>query len=689
MFKKILIANRGEIACRIIKTAKKMKIKTVAVFSDSDRYAEHVRLADEAVYLGESPASESYLKADLIIKACKENKCDALHPGYGFLSENSSFPEALRKAGITFIGPSKLAIASMGDKIESKKIARSANVNTVPGHIGIIKNKNEAIKIADEIGYPVMIKASAGGGGKGMRIAFSRDQVEDNFERASSEALKSFGDKRIFIEKFITEPRHIEIQILADNFGNVIYLGERECSIQRRNQKVIEEAPSPFLDTQTRKQMGDQAVQLSKKVNYSSAGTVEFIVDKDKNFYFLEMNTRLQVEHPVTELITGIDLVEQMINIAYGKKLEITQNDVRLNGSAIETRIYAENPYKNFLPSIGRLTKYNPPKEMLHSDGTITRNDTGVREGDEVSMFYDPMIAKLCSWGKTRDLSINRMETALDNFLLEGIDHNISFLSAILANKRFKSGNINTAFIDEEFIEGFQGIIPNKELELTIGSLVLAYHICEISKNFEIFENDQISDEWEVYLHYKQSFQNPSKLKYMINKDNLNLPFVCIKPMYNQITKGLYNDFFTIEVHQDFIKKLVTFKINSQDPSNDPQNIQCRLNNKNNNIHFQYRGITMLANVFPKHVADYHKYMKPIKNLDKSNLLICPMPGKLIKILVKENQIIEEGQSLCVVEAMKMENTLVAPKQCIIKKMNYKEGDTLSVDQVIMEFAFK
>ncbi len=689
MFKKILIANRGEIACRIIKTAKKMKIKTVAVFSDADRYAEHVRLADEAVYLGPSPASESYLRADLIIKACKEKKCDALHPGYGFLSENSSFPESLSKAGITFIGPSKSAIASMGDKIESKKIAQSANVNTVPGHIGVIKNKNEAIKIADEIGYPVMIKASAGGGGKGMRIVFSSDQVEDNFERASSEALKSFGDKRIFIEKFITQPRHIEIQVLADNFGNVIYLGERECSIQRRNQKVIEEAPSPFLDEQTRKQMGDQAVQLSRKVGYSSAGTVEFIVDKDKNFYFLEMNTRLQVEHPVTELITGIDLVEQMIKIAYGKKLEITQNDVHLNGSAIETRIYAENPYKNFLPSVGRLTKYNPPKETKHPDGTITRNDTGVREGDEVSMFYDPMIAKLCSWGKTRDLSINRMESALDNFLLEGIDHNISFLSAILANKRFKSGNISTAFIDEEFSEGFQGTTPTKELEWTLGSLVLAYHICEISKDFEIFENDQISDEWEVYLHYQQSSQNPSKFKFIINKDNLNLPFVSIKPTHDQIKNSQKDDFFTIEVYQDFIKKSVTFKTYSQDSSIEPQNIQCRIKNKNTSIELGYRGITLLANVFPKHISDYHQYMKPIKNLDKSNLLICPMPGKLIKILVKENQIIEEGQSLCVVEAMKMENTLVASKQCIINKINYKEGDTLSVDEVIMEFSFK
>ena len=689
MFKKILIANRGEIACRIIKTAKKMKIKTVTVFSDADRYAEHVRLADEAVYLGPSPASESYLRADLIIKACKEKKCDALHPGYGFLSENSSFPESLSKAGITFIGPSKSAIASMGDKIESKKIAQSANVNTVPGHIGVIKNKNEAIKIADEIGYPVMIKASAGGGGKGMRIAFSSDQVEDNFERASSEALKSFGDKRIFIEKFITEPRHIEIQVLADNFGNVIYLGERECSIQRRNQKVIEEAPSPFLDEQTRKQMGDQAVQLSRKVGYSSAGTVEFIVDKDKNFYFLEVNTRLQVEHPVTELITGIDLVEQMIKIAYGKKLEITQNDVHLNGSAIETRIYAENPYKNFLPSIGRLTKYNPPKETKHPDGTITRNDTGVREGDEVSMFYDPMIAKLCSWGKTRDLSINRMETALDNFLLEGIDHNISFLSAILANKRFKSGNISTAFIDEEFSEGFQGTTPTNELEWTLGSLVLAYHICEISKDFEIFENNLISDEWEVYLHYQQSSQNPSKFKFIIDKDNLNLPFVSIKPTQDRIKNSQKDEFFTIEVYRDFIKKLVTFKTYKKDPSIEPQNIQCRIKNNNTNVEFEYRGIKMLANVFPKHIADYHQYMKPVKNLDKSNLLICPMPGKLIKMLVKENQIIEEGQSLCVVEAMKMENTLVASKQCIIKKINYKEGDTLSVDQVIMEFSFK
>ena len=485
MFKKILIANRGEIACRIIKTAKKMNIKTVAVYSDADKSAEHVSLADESVYLGGSSASESYLRSDLIIKACKEKSCDALHPGYGFLSENANFAELLEKEGITFIGPSKSAIASMGDKIESKKIAKAAGVNTVPGHIGIIDNEDEAIKIANEIGYPVMIKASAGGGGKGMRIAFSKDQVAESFERATSEAISSFGDKRIFIEKFITEPRHIEIQVLADNFGNTIHLGERECSIQRRNQKVIEEAPSPFLDQKTREEMGEQAIKLSREVGYSSAGTVEFIVDKNKNFYFLEMNTRLQVEHPVTELITGIDLVEQMINIASGKTLEIKQEDVELNGSAIESRIYAENPYKSFLPSIGRLTKYDPPKEKKHDDNTVTRNDTGVKEGDEISMYYDPMIAKLCSWGKTRESAISRMESALDNFLLEGIDHNIPFLSAILANKRFKSGDLSTSFIQDEYKEGFNGVFPSANEEWTLASLLLAYHITEIYTHLE------------------------------------------------------------------------------------------------------------------------------------------------------------------------------------------------------------
>lgn len=690
MLKKILIANRGEIACRIIKTAKKMNIKTVAIYSDADKSSEHVNLADESVYLGASPASESYLRPDLIIKACKEKSCDALHPGYGFLSENANFAELLEKEGITFIGPSKTAIASMGDKIESKKIAKAAGVNTVPGHIGIIENKDEAIKIAGEIGYPVMIKASAGGGGKGMRIAFSEDQVADSFERATSEAINSFGDKRIFIEKFITEPRHIEIQILADKFGNIIYLGERECSIQRRNQKVIEEAPSPFLDQKTREEMGKQAIKLSQKVGYSSAGTVEFIVDRDKNFYFLEMNTRLQVEHPVTELITGIDLVEQMINIASGKKLEIKQEDIKLNGSAIESRIYAENPYKNFLPSIGRLTRYHPPKEMKHYDGSITRNDTGVKEGDEISMYYDPMIAKLCTWGKTREIAVNRMGSALDNFLLEGIDHNIPFLSAILGNKRFKAGDLSTSFIEDEYKEGFQGVIANISEEWTLASLLLAYHITEIHKDFDNL--NEISDEWEIQLRYKSIVTEPRILKFKIGQLDQVSNELKLKPLINKTLPGIINKFITINLSKNFSTKLVSANINLFDQSKSevtfPQEIECRINYEKPYLNLSYRGISISALVFPKHVAKHFKYMKPLRVIDKSNLLICPMPGKLIKVLVKENDLVEDGQALCVVEAMKMENTLIAPKKCKINKINFKENDTLSVDQIIMEFVF-
>ena len=690
MFNKILIANRGEIACRIIKTAKKMNIKTVAVYSDADRSAEHVSLADEAVYLGGSSASESYLRSDLIIKACKEKSCDALHPGYGFLSENAHFAELLQKEGIIFIGPSKSAIASMGDKIESKKIAKAAGVNTVPGHIGIIDNKDEAIKIANEIGYPVMIKASAGGGGKGMRIAFSKDQVAESFERATSEAISSFGDKRIFIEKFITEPRHIEIQILADNFGNIIHLGERECSIQRRNQKVIEEAPSPFLDKKTRNEMGKQAIKLAQEVDYSSAGTVEFIVDKNKNFYFLEMNTRLQVEHPVTELVTGIDLVEQMINVASGKKLKIKQEDVKLNGSAIESRIYAENPYKNFLPSIGRLTKYDPPNEKKHDDETLTRNDTGVKEGDEISMFYDPMIAKLCSWGQTREISIKRMESALDNFLLEGIDHNIPFLSAILANKRFKSGDLNTSFIQEEYTDGFNGVSPSVEEEWSLASLIIAYHVTETIKDNENFK--EISDEWEVHLKYNSMISDDSILRFKTEQLDNEQNQIKVKPLPNKNVPGIVDDFIPISLEKDFSKKLVSADIELFDTAKSeityPKRIQCRINYKDPNVYLSYRGTLISALVLPKHVAKQMQHMKPMKVVDKSNLLICPMPGKLIKVLVKENDAVEDGQALCVVEAMKMENTLIAPKKCKVSKINFKENDTLSVDQVIMEFLF-
>ena len=454
MFKKILIANRGEIACRIIKTAKRMGIVTVAVYSDADRNALHVKMADEAIHIGPPAASESYIVIDKIMDAIKQSGAEAVHPGYGFLSENPKFAKALEKANVAFIGPPVGAIEAMGDKITSKKLAAESGVSIVPGHMELIEDADEAVKISNEIGYPVMIKASAGGGGKGMRIAWNDEEAREGFQSSKNEAAASFGDDRIFIEKFITQPRHIEIQVLGDKHGNCIYLGERECSIQRRNQKVIEEAPSPFLDEATRKSMGEEAVALAKAVDYCSAGTVEFIVDGEKNFYFLEMNTRLQVEHPVTELITGIDLVEQMIRVAYGEKLSIKQDDVKLNGWAIESRLYAEDPYRNFLPSIGRLVQYRPPAEG-EFDGVIVRNDTGVYEGGEISMYYDPMIAKLCTWGKDRATAIEAMSEALGSFEIEGIGHNLPFLSAVMDHERFRSGNITTAFIEEEYPDGF------------------------------------------------------------------------------------------------------------------------------------------------------------------------------------------------------------------------------------------
>ncbi|MEO1745475.1 MAG: acetyl/propionyl/methylcrotonyl-CoA carboxylase subunit alpha, partial [Pseudomonadota bacterium] len=454
MFSKILIANRGEIACRVIKTAKRMGIATVAVYSEADANALHVRMADEAVAIGPSAASESYLVAEKIIEACRATGAQAVHPGYGFLSERASFCEALEAQGIVFIGPKPKAINAMGDKITSKKIAAEAGVSTVPGHMGLIDSADHAVKIASDIGYPVMIKASAGGGGKGMRVAYNDVEARDGFDRSKSEAASSFDDDRLFIEKFVEEPRHIEIQVLADAHGNAVYLGERECSIQRRNQKVIEEAPSPFLDEVTRKAMGEQSVALATAVDYQSAGTVEFIVDKDRNFYFLEMNTRLQVEHPVTELITGLDLVEQMIRVAAGEALTIAQSDVTLNGWAIESRVYAEDPLRGFLPSIGRLTHYDPPAEVA-SPELIVRNDTGVEPGAEISMFYDPMIAKLCTWAPTRDAAIEAMQDALDGFVVDGIAHNIPFLASLMAHPRWKEGRLTTGFIAEEYPDGF------------------------------------------------------------------------------------------------------------------------------------------------------------------------------------------------------------------------------------------
>src|SRR3982075_2563163 len=473
MFKRILIANRGEIACRVIKTARRLGIETVAVYSEADQDALHGEMADEAVPIGPPAAAESYLVIDKIIDACKRTAAEAVHPGYGFLSEREAFPKALAKAGIVFIGPNPRAIAAMGDKIESKKAAAKAKVSTVPGHLGVIADEKHAVKIADEIGYPVMIKASAGGGGKGMRIAHSKAEVAEGFTRARSEAKSSFGDDRVFIEKFIVDPRHIEIQVLGDKHGNVIHLGERECTIQRRNQKVVEEAPSPLLDAATRKKMGEQAVALAKAVGYDSAGTVEFVAGQDKSFYFLEMNTRLQVEHPVTELVTGVDLVEQMIRVAAGEKLKLKQSDVKLSGWAVETRIYAEDPVRNFMPSIGRLVHYRPPAETSIG-GVTVRNDTGVYEGGEISLYYDPMIAKLVTHAPTRKAAIAAQSDALDAFTIEGFRHNISFLSALMQHARWQAGKLSTAFLAEEFPDGFRPLAPEGETARVLAAVAAA-----------------------------------------------------------------------------------------------------------------------------------------------------------------------------------------------------------------------
>lgn len=660
MFKKILIANRGEIACRVFKTAKRMGIKTVAVYSDADKNALHVSMADEAVHIGASAAAESYLIIDKIIEACKQTGAEAVHPGYGFLSERADFPERLKAEGIAFIGPPVGAIEAMGDKITSKKLASEAGVTTVPGHMGLIDDADHAVEISKKVGYPVMIKASAGGGGKGMRIAWNDEEAKEGFDRSKSEAASSFGDDRIFIEKFVEEPRHIEIQVLADNHGNCIYLGERECSIQRRNQKVIEEAPSPFLDEETRKAMGEQSVALSKAVDYSSAGTVEFIVDKNRKFYFLEMNTRLQVEHPVTELITGIDLVEQMIRVAYGEKLSIKQSDVKLNGWAMESRLYAEDPYRNFLPSIGRLTRYRPPQEG-ETNGTIIRNDTGVYEGGEISMFYDPMIAKLCTWGKDRATAITTMSDALDQFELEGIGHNLPFLSAVMSHDRFKSGNITTAFIADEYPEGFQGVSLNDKTLNDIASIVIAIHY-QYARRAN--SNDNLSAEKTV----------------TIGETN----FICsATPVVDQ-REGTYAisvDAIAREVFCDYVPnaKLVSAIVNGK-------NYYLKTASIPTGYNIRCLGADLNVSVLRPRIAELAALM-PIKlPPDTSSLLLCPMPGLVVKLHVKEGDAIEEGQPLAIVEAMKMENVLRAEKSGVVASLKAAEGDSLAVDAVIMEF---
>lgn len=676
MITKILVANRGEIACRVFKSAKKMGIATVAVYSDADKNALHTSMADEAVHIGAAPAAESYLIIDKIIDACKQTGANAVHPGYGFLSERAEFAERLKQEGIIFVGPPQGAIEKMGDKITSKKIADDAGVSTVPGHMGLIDDAEHAVKISGEIGYPVMIKASAGGGGKGMRIAWNDDEAREGFERSKSEAASSFGDDRIFIEKFVEEPRHIEIQVLADAHGNCIYLGERECSIQRRNQKVIEEAPSPFLDEATRKAMGEQACALAQAVGYTSAGTVEFIVDKNRNFYFLEMNTRLQVEHPVTELITNVDLVEQMINVAAGEKLSLAQDDIQLNGWAMESRLYAEDPYRKFLPSIGRLTRYRPPAEGDIGDGNIIRNDTGVYEGGEISMYYDPMIAKLCTWGETRDDAIQTMCEALDMFELEGIGHNLPFLSAVMGHDRFRSGNITTAFIAEEYPEGFKGVeLTEGELN-SIASGAAAMMLVEAERREALQSIDLGATNHGEYEYVVQIGETPIPVQVSRSDDKVEGTFDIF------VNDGPEQQIFCTYTPGDTL----TVFSSSEDKSTQGVNYYLKTNRTADGFRIRTRGADLDVKVLTPRVAELLALM-PIKEAaDTSKYLLCPMPGLVIDLKVSVGDSIEEGQPLAIVEAMKMENVLKAEKSGKVKEIPVKTGDSLAVDAVIMEF---
>ncbi len=666
MLKKILIANRGEIACRVIRTAKAMGIKTVAVYSDADASALHVREADEAVHIGPAPSNQSYIVIEKILDAIKQTGADAVHPGYGFLSENAVFAAALETAGVIFIGPPVKAIEAMGDKITSKKLAAAAGVSTVPGHMGLIEDAEEAVKIAATVGYPVMIKASAGGGGKGMRIAWNDAEAREGFQSSRNEAKSSFGDDRIFIEKFVTQPRHIEIQVLGDQHGKVLYLGERECSIQRRNQKVIEEAPSPFIDEATRKAMGEQAVALAQAVGYHSAGTVEFIVDGDRNFYFLEMNTRLQVEHPVTELVTGIDLVEQMIRVASGEPLTFSQEDVQLDGWAIESRLYAEDPYRNFLPSIGRLTRYRPPQEGKQPDESILRNDTGVFEGGEISMYYDPMIAKLCTWAPDRHRAVEAMGEALDRFEVEGIGHNLPFLSAVMQNQRFKDGRLTTGFIAEEFPDGFTGVEPDEDAarKLAVIAAIIQHRIqtraTQISGTIGNHRR-VVGDDWVVAF---------GKTHHPVH----------LQTSEDGISAVLEGDIL-LSFETDWLpgKTLGIFTVGSTE-------IAVKVDLTPSTIRLRWRGIDLVTRVRSPRIAELARLMPEKLPPDTSKLLLCPMPGVITTIAVSEGETVEAGQALATVEAMKMENILRAERRAKVARIAVGPGDSLAVDEIIMEF---
>ncbi|MBR0832740.1 acetyl/propionyl/methylcrotonyl-CoA carboxylase subunit alpha [Bradyrhizobium manausense] len=671
MFKKILIANRGEIACRVIKTARKMGIQTVAVYSEADRDALHVEMADEAVLIGPPAAAESYLLIEKIVEACKKTGAEAVHPGYGFLSEREAFPRELEAAGIVFIGPNPGAIAAMGDKIESKKAAAKANVSTVPGYLGVIEDDKHAVRIADEIGYPVMIKASAGGGGKGMRIAHSKAEVAEGFNLAKAEAKASFGDDRVFVEKFIVDPRHIEIQVLGDKHGNVIYLGERECSIQRRNQKVIEEAPSPLLDEATRRKMGEQAVALAKAVNYDSAGTVEFVAGQDKSFYFLEMNTRLQVEHPVTELVTGVDLVEQMIRVAAGEKLGIAQKDVTLTGWAVESRLYAEDPFRNFLPSIGRLVKYRPPAEASH-DGITVRNDTGVQEGGEISIHYDPMIAKLVTHAPSRAAAIEAQATALDSFYVDGIRHNIPFLSALMHHPRWREGRLSTGFIAEEFPKGFAVRVPEGEVARRIAAVGAAIdHVLGERKR-------QISGQLGGRV-----VQRERRRAVWLDRQEISLEVV---------REG---DAIAIRFVDADGKAGNAHLLQSAWKPGDPvwqgtidgHFVAVQARPIANGIRLAHQGVEVPVYVWTEAEAASARLMPVTTASDTGKKLLCPMPGLIVSIAVTEGQEVKAGETLAVVEAMKMQNVLRAEQDGTVKKIHASAGATLAVDALILEFA--
>ena len=679
MFKKILIANRGEIACRVIKTARKMGIQTVAVYSDADRNALHVKMADEAVHIGPPPANQSYIVIDKIMQAIKETGAEAVHPGYGFLSENPKFAQALEAAGVAFIGPPVGAIEAMGDKITSKKIAQEADVSTVPGYMGLIEDAEEAVKISGEVGYPVMIKASAGGGGKGMRIAWNDEEAREGFQSSKNEAANSFGDDRIFIEKFVTQPRHIEIQVLCDAHGNAIYLNERECSIQRRNQKVVEEAPSPFLDPETRKAMGEQSTALAKAVGYASAGTVEFIVDGNRNFYFLEMNTRLQVEHPVTELITGVDLVEQMIRVAAGEPLSITQDDVGIHGWAIENRLYAEDPYRNFLPSIGRLTRYRPPMEVaagpMVEQGTwqgeapvgetAVRNDTGVYEGGEISMFYDPMIAKLCTWGPDRASAIEAMRNALDGFEVEGIGHNLPFVAAVMDHPKFIAGEMTTAFIEEEYPDGFEGVtLQDSDLARVAAATAAMFRVAEIRRTRISGTMDnherEVGNDWVVKIGDRT--------------------------MACAIAADSTGSTVTVDGTAIRVEGAWTPGDTLAEMSVGGAGMLMKVDTATTGFRIRYRGADLKVNVYAPRQAELAALMPEKLPPDTSKMLLCPMPGLIVKIDVQEGDEVQEGQALCTVEAMKMENILRAEKKGVVTKINAGPGDSLAVDEIIMEF---